>query len=391
MDSKPENTGFYRILVAIETDATRFYGSNASRPRLLSQSDSEQMLAHIASDLKSLLPDISRCSLIAAGALFDQTQVLRPSYPVFRALEAVSTSDKQAQFKPGLVSVGARDGVMPSADLQPLPDIPLGLLQLLPVVFQGPADLVEEMGQAMEYRFIEEGQLSAHSSAWLETAFGISVNHARLMTLTDLNAMFRLQLDHFGFLPLWELLDAAMTGGEGPISVTTEAGQVFRWENGNVHTVFETFDSWASDGRGTKIAAERQALSAGYGDWTREIRQFLTTLNAHGLEVRFYRAGQDAPLEGTFLKESSESTPGTGEATITEHSYSELGTIAVTVRDNGHVINYYPLCPRGLNDIQTHIRTHVPGVHSVAFPGTILHDEKTRKLIPDAGNFSARH
>jgi hypothetical protein len=391
MSTKPESTGFYRILIAIETDATRFYGANASRPHLLTQNDSEQMLAHISSDLKSLLPEISRCSLIAVGALFDQTQVLRPSYPVFRALEAVSTNDKQVVFKPGLVSVGARDGEMPSPDLQPLLDIPLGLLQLLPVVIQGPKDLVNELGQAMEYRFMEEGQLSAHSSAWLETAFGISVNHARMMTLTDLSAMFRMQLSHFGFLPLWELLDAALTNSKGPISVATDGGQEFRWEDGAVHTVFETFDSWASVGKGAQATAERQALSAGYGDWTREVRQFLTTLNAHGLDVRFYLDGNDTPLEGTFLKESSESTPGTGDSTITEHSYSELGTIALTVRDNGRVENYYPLCPRGLNDIQTHIRTHVPGVHSVAFPGTILHDERTRKLVPDAGNFSARH
>jgi hypothetical protein len=86
--------------------------------------------------------------------------------------------------------------------------------------------------------------------------------------------------------------------------------------------------------------------------------------------------------------EPSESTSGSGDSTITEHSFSELGTIAVTVRNGGRVENYYPLCSGGLNDIQAHIRTHVPGVHSVAFPGTILHDEITRRLIPDAGNFS---
>ncbi len=391
MNKPLEGTGFYRVLVAIETDATRFYGTHASRPKLLGASDSEQMLAHIATDLKALLPEISKCSLIAAGALFDQTQILRPSYPAFRALEAVSTNDNPEKFKPGLVSIGVRDGEMPSSELQPLPDIPLGLLQLLPVVVQGPAELVSELGQSMEYRFIEEGQVSAHSASWLETAFGISVNHARFMTLTDLNAMLRLQLDHFGFLPLWELLDAALSGSAGPVSACTAKGQEFSWEDGAVHTLFETFDSWASQGGGARVSAERQALAAGYGDWTREIRQYLTTLRAHGLDVRFHLAGDDVPLEGTFLKEQSTSAPGTGDSTITEHSYGELGTIAVTVRNDNHVENYYPLRPRGLNDIQGHIRTHVPGVHSVAFPGTILYDEKTRKLVPDAGNFSARH
>lgn len=391
MSRENRETGFYRILVALEADATRFYGMNASRPGLLGQTDAEQMLAHIASDLKALFPGISGCSLIAAGALFDQTQLLRPGYPVFKALEDVSNSGSTGPFKPGLVSIGARDGKMPAAQLQPLREIPPGPLQLLPLVVHGPAEQVRELGQAMEYRFIEEGQLSAHSAAWLETAFSLSVNHARLMTLTDLSAMLRMQLDHFGFLPLWELVDAALSESEGPVVVTTPGGQQFTWKDGAVHTEFETFDSWATRGRGARIAAERQALSAAYGDWTREIRQYLTTLTAHGLDVRFHLPGEETPLEGTFLMEPSESTAGSGDSTITEHSYSELGTIAVTVRNDGRVENYYPLCSGGLNDIQAHIRNHIPGVHSVAFPGTILHDEITRKLIPDTGNFSPSH
>ena len=389
MCQQNRETGFYRILVALEADATRFYGMNASRPGLLGQTDAEQMLAHVASDLKALFPGISRCSLIAAGALFDQTQLLRPGFPVFKALEDVSKTGGAGRFEPGLVSIGAQDGKMPDTRLQPSREIPLGPLQLLPVVIHGPAERVSELGRDMEYRFIEEGQLSAHSAAWLETAFGLSVNHARLMTLTDLSAMLRMQLDHFGFLPLWELVDAALSENEGPVVVRTAGGQVFTWKDGAVHTEFETFDCWATRGRGARIAAERQALSAAYGDWTREMRQYLTTLTAHGLEVLFYLAGDETPLEGTFLMEPSESTSGSGDSTITEHSFSELGTIAVTVRNGGRVENYYPLCSGGLNDIQAHIRTHVPGVHSVAFPGTILHDEITRRLIPDAGNFSS--
>lgn len=391
MGSQSDGSAFYRILLAIETDATRFYGANAARPALLGETDSEQMLAHLAADLKALLPDISGCSLIATGALFDQTQILRPLYPVFQALEAVATSNESGNFKPGLVSLGARDGKMPARDLQPLPDIPLGLLQLLPIVIHGPADQVNELGQAMEYRFMEEGQVSAHSAAWLETAFGISVNHARMMTLTDLNAMLRMQLDHFGFLPLWELLDAALSGSAESLTVQTESGLQFSWSGGAVHTDFETFDSWASRGRGARLSAERLALAAGYGDWTREVRQYLTTLNAHGLEVRFHLPGNGTALEGTFLREQSDALPGSGDSTITEHSYSELGTVAVTLRNGESVENFYPLCPQGLNDIQVYIRKNVPGVHMVAFPGTILYDEKTRLLIPDPAQSRPRH
>lgn len=391
METYPDGSTFYRVLLAIETDATRFYGARARRPALLGTTDAEQLLAHLAADLKSLMPEVSNCSVIAAGALFDQTQVLRPSYPVFRGLERISTSNDPENFKPGLVSVGAKDGKMPSNDLQPLPDIPLGLLQLLPVVIHGPADLVNEIGQAMEYRFMEEGQVSAHSAAWLESAFGITVNHARMMTLTDLNAMLRMQLDHFGFLPLWELLDAALSGEVGPVTVRTESGLQFEWRDQAVHTLFETFDSWACSGNGARVTAERQNLAAAYGDWTREIRQYLTTLEAHELEVRFSLPGDAPALKRTIFMEKSGVEPGAGDSTITEHSYSELGTIAVTVVNDGRVENYYPLRPQGLNDIQAHIRNNVPGVHTVAFPGTIRYDEKSRRLVPDSGQSSTRH
>jgi len=383
METQGEDTGFYRVLIAIETDATRFYGANASRPGLLGTSDSEQLLSHVAADLKALLPEISNCSLIAAGALFDQTQVLRPSYPAFSALEAVSTNSEAQTFKAGLISVGASEGKMPSAELQPLPDIPLGLLQLLPLVIHGRAGLVSELGQEMEYRFLEEGQVSAHSAAWMETAFGISINHARFMTLTDLNAMLRMQLDHFGFLPMWELLDAALSGQGDPLTVKTQSGQQFELRDGIVYTTFETFDSWAA-GSGAEIAAARLALAAAYGDWTREVRQYLTTLAAHGVEVRFRLADSLEDLTGTFYTEHSSVSPSAGNSTITEHSYSELGTIAVTVRNGERIENYYPLCPQGLNDIHACLRERIPGVHTVAFPGSILYDEKSRKIIPDA-------
>lgn len=391
MTSHKEDTAFYRALVAIETDATRYHGANASRPGTLGNSDAEQLLAHLAADLKSLLPEISNCSLIAAGALFDQTQILRPGFPVFSALEAVSTSSKPDRFKPGLVSIGSRDGKMPVETLQPLDDIPLGLLQLLPVAIHGPAELVAELGQAMEYRFLEEGQISAHSAAWLQTAFDIHINHARFMTLTDLNAMLRMQLDHFGFLPMWELLDAALNGSTDNLSLTTDSGRKLEWRHGAVYTVFETFDYWANIGSGAEEMAARQSLAGSYGDWTREMRQYLTTLNAHGLEVRFQLAGEEQLLEGSFFVEDSRTAPRASDSSITEHSFEELGTVAITAGDEDSIENYYPLNPQGLNDIHSYLRSKVAGGRTVAFPGTILYDEKTRRLIPDSSESTGRH
>ena len=385
MAARAGETAFYRALVAIETDATRYYGPEASRPAVLGPRDAEQMLAHVAADMRALLPGLAECSLIAAGALFDQTQILRPGYPIFAALEATAVAPVGAArpFKPGLVSIGATAGVMPAENLQPGAEIPLGLLQLLPVVVHGPASLVDELGQAMEYRFLEQGQLSPHSAAWLQTAFRICVNHARLMTLTDLNAMLRLQLEHFGFLPLWELLDAALSGRADALRVGTPSGRTLEWQDGAVHAVFETFDFWAREGGGVGLPAARLALAGAYGDWTREMRQYITTLRAHGVDICFHLPDSGPVLTGTYVREVSAAAPQDGDAAVTEHSFGDLGTVAVTAAADGRIENYYPLRPRGLNDIQARLREVVRGGHTVAFPATILYDEQTRSLWPD--------
>ena len=386
MTEVTDRPGLYRVLVAVETDATRYYGPDASRPALLEATQAEQMLAHLAADLQALLPDISRCGLIAPGALYDQTQVLRPGYPVFAALEATATGDA-GRFQPGLASIGAAGGRMPVDDLQPFDDVPLGMLQVLPLAIHGPAALVAELGHAMEYRFLEEGQLSAHSANWLAAAFGISINHARLMTLTDLNALLRLQLEHFGFLPLWDLLDAALTGREEELAVTTAAGQTFQWRDAAVHTDFQTFDYWANEGGGAGLPAGNSALAEAYADHTREMRQYLTTLGAHGLTVEFHLPGAEDCLTGSFFREVTDAAPEEPDPVVTEHSLGGLGTVAITVVREGQIENYYPLRPNGLNDIHACLRDRITGGHTIAFPGALVYDETTRRLCPDAADF----
>ena len=381
-------TAFYRILVAIETDATRYYGANARRPGVLAAADAEQLLAHLAADLRALLPQVTACSLIAVGAVYDQVQLLRPGYPVFRALEAVARDDRASggearPFRAGLVSVGGANGVLPQPGLQPLDDIPLGLMQLLPVVVHGPAERVRELGQAMEYRFLEEGQLSAHSAAWLEQAFGIDVNHARFMTVTDLNAMLRMQLEHFGFLPLWELLDSALHDDDATLTVKGGMGQCFELRDGAVHAEFQSFDHWANQGAGAGHPAARQQLAAAYADWTREVRQYATTLAAHGLPVRFRLPGETTELDGSWFREPGRHARGSFDAAVTEHSFGDLGTIAVTVVHEDRSDNFYPLTAQGLNDIHDHLRGRIPDKHTVAFPGTLLYDERDRCLVAD--------
>ena len=372
------------ILVGIETDPTRYHGEHASRPALLEKAAAEQVLAHIAADLTAMFPAINRCSLSMAGALFDQTQILRPALPVYTALETLQqSSNPGTDFQARLLSIGSNEGQMPVQELQPYDNIALGLLQILPLLITGPAEYVEPLIDEMELRFLEQGQVSAHSAKALESQFQISINHARFMTFTDLNALLRLQLEHYGFLPLWELLDAAMTPSAGTLEVSTPGGLKFKWQDELVHSYFESFDWWAQYGGGAEKPASDQQLQTAYANWTREYRRYLTMLTAHGVRVSQHLPGmEDAELSSSFLLEESASTPDQSAAPVTEHSADDLGTIAVTVVSGARQMNLYPLQASGLNDLHQFIRDQGYS-GDIAFPGQLCYDEHSRQLIAE--------
>ena len=372
------------ILVGIETDPTRYHGEHASRPALLEKAAAEQVLAHISTDLTSAFPDVSRCSLSMAGALFDQTQVLRPAFPVYAALEALQqSSNPGSDFQARLLSIGSSEGQMPVQDLQPFEDIPLGLLQILPLLVSGPAEYLDRLKAEMEHRFLEQGQVSAHTAKALESQFQISINHARFMTITDLNAMLRLQLEHYGFLPMWELLDAAMTGTADKLEIETPGGLVFKWQDESVHSYFESFDWWALYGGGAKIPADDQQLQTAYANWTREYRRYVIMLRAHGVRVSQHLPGlEDAELTDTFLLEESTVVPEQPAASVTEHSADDLGVIAVTVVSGGRQMNLYPLEASGLNDLHQFIREQGYS-GDIAYPARLRYDEATRQLVAE--------
>ena len=374
----------HHILVGLETDPTRYHGENACRPAVLERAAAEQALAHVAADLTQLFPAVSRCTLTMAGALFDQTQVLRPYLPVYKALETLQQSGNPgSDFQPRLLSIGANAGQMPLEDLQPFENIPLGLLQVLPLLLSGPAEFVDDIATEMEHRFLEHGQLSAHAAKNLESQFQISLNHARFMTFTDLNALLHLQLEHYGFLPLWKLLDAAMTPSSGELEVTTAEGLRFKWRDGAVHSFFESFDWWAQYGAGAEKPAGDQHLQSAYSDWTREYRRYLTMLSAHGVKVCQHLPGlEDTGLTDSFLLEESTAKPGPQAATVTEHSVDDLGIVAVTVVTGPRQINLYPLQADGLNDLHQFIREQ-GYTGDVAYPGYICYEESARLLAAD--------
>lgn len=371
-------------MVAIEIDPRRVRAGSGGRPEMLSHGDAEQMLAHLSADIADLLANIRKCRLATAGALYDQCQILRPAMPIYTALSRVAGDSNGSANSPGLSAVGINGGDIPDPALRPDTSIPPGILLLLPLLAAGPADLLDGLATEMEHRFMAEGQVSAHTASWLESAFGIGIGHARFMTLTDLNAMFRMQLERFGYLPLWTLIDAAVSG-IGQETVTTDQGACFEWRDGQVHAVFQTFDYWAGES-GRESDRKNEGLAHGYAEWSRELRRYVSTLAAHRVPLAFtLPAGCTGEVGQHFLyEEVAGPAPGGSPASITEHGWPDLGTVAITVLMPDAMRHYYPLSPQGLNLIHEALNGLELAGEGMAFPGTINFNEQTRRLRPVA-------
>ncbi len=376
--------GHRYILVAIESERGRNAPAGGNRPLLLERSAAEQALTLVAAELARILPGVGRFALSMAAALYEQTQILRPGMPVFAALQDLQASASPGEgFAPRLLSIGASQGRMPYRALQPETDAPPSALSVLPLLVSGPADAMDGLSAAMEERFLERGDIGADARARLDSLFGLESAHARFMTLADLNALLRLQLELFGFLPLWELLDAAVNPRQGGLNVSTDRGLEFACKDGVVHSYFETFDWWAAAGAGKNTPADEPELQNSYADWTREYRRYVTMLEAHGVTVEQHPGSRrDTVLTESFLLERSARKPGEEDAPVTEHGLDDLGTVAVTVVSGGRQMNFYPLRADGIGRLHDHMRAQ-GYTGDTAFPGRLCVDAASRRLRAD--------
>lgn len=400
----------YAGLLAIELDPHRSDPAGAP-PGPLSVAAATALAGHLAKDLNPVLGGIKHLGLILPGALYDQTEILQPGFPLFGALaELYRGSARDSTFAPHLIALGADQGFFPVAAINPQRRPGSGPLLLLPFCFVGPNDDIARLARVMEDTLMQNGQVSPATSEAVQQAFGLAALNLSFATVSDLCALLRVQLEANDFLPLWELLEHAWFERPGVRSVGLEAGNRFLVAGDHAHTLFYTFDDWAQFGPGRALPAAE--LAAGYLNWVRAQRQYALALEAYGLHVRRVLANprleetlatandetalaafRDIPcLSGDYLVERifhNDSERPEREMRITHQADAELGTLAYTVTTldaDGHLAgleHHYPLQPQGLQAIAAQLtqRCSEQGAERrVLHPGRLLYSESGRGL-----------
>lgn len=400
----------YAGLLAIELDPQHI-DPMGTPPAPLSVAAATALAGHLAKDLSPILGGIEHLGLILPGALYDQTEILRPGFPLFEALaDLYRGSARGSTFTPHLIALGADRGFFPVAAINPLRRPGSGPLLLLPFCFVGPADDIARLARVMEDSLLQNGQVSAATGEMVRQTFGLAALNLSFATIGDLCALLRVQLEANDFLPLWELLEHAWFERPGTRSAALDAGNRFLVAGDHAHTLFYTFDDWAQFGLGRTLAAAE--LGAGYLNWARAQRQYALALEAYGLHVRWVLANprleetlataddeaalaafRDIPcLSGDYLIERifhNDSENPERQMLITHQADPELGTLAYTVTSldaDGQLIrleHYYPLQPRGVRVITERLIQHCieqGAERQVLHPGRLLYSETGRSL-----------
>lgn len=362
--------------------------------------------SRVAADLAGITSGVERASLVVPGALYDQTELLRPGFPLLQALEDIFRATLgSGQFVPQLLALGAEAGGFPNAALNPQRRPGSGPLLLLPFILVGPEDDIAALSQALEDRLLQHGEVSAATRAAVLQAFPLPASNMSYATVADLGALLQVQLEHSGFRELWRLLEHALLQRPGVERVTLVSGNSFLIRASEVYVPFYTFDDWAQIGPGRD--REDNGLAAGYGEWMRGYRQYVMTLTAYGLSVRIQlgdpeldglepdmalaRMQARPALAGDYLVETivpPVAEKQEAELAITHQADPEAGTLAYTVASLGQdgeilsVAHYYPLQPQGVQAIIDHlIQRSGAGVgRRVTHPGRLVYSATDRRL-----------
>lgn len=380
-------------------------------PAPLSVAAATALAGHLAKDLAQILGDINHLGLIVVGALYDQTEILRPGFPLTETLaDLYAGSFRKPDFQPQLMALGADRGFFPVKAINPLRRPGSGPLLLLPFCFVGQADDIVELARAMEDILLQSGEVSQATREAVQHLFGVRALNLSFATLSDLCALLRVQLESNGLLPLWNLLEHGWFQKTGVLSIILDEGNRFLAEKEDVHTLFYTFDDWAQFGPGRHLSVAE--LGEGYCHWTRAQRQYKATLEGYGVHVRWVLANPQLAvaldqsegeaaiaafraipcLSGDFLVESifqNHSERPERQLLITNQADHELGILAYTVTSldaDGQLLrleHHYPLQPEGLSVVIDRLiqRCAEQGAERrVLHPGQLLYSETGRSL-----------
>lgn len=254
----------------------------------LAQQAAGELAALVAADLGRLVPEAAGLDLGLVAASFDPVELLRPAWPLHRELQRlvahapVGLPDAPAR----VIAFGARDGAMPPA-LAPDPAYADGAFRLLPLLLQGDAEAMEDVGERLEQVLLDAGMAGAATALCAQSAFGVAIEHARYLTLHDLAAMMAMQYEHAGLASAWPLLESALLAPDDVAWLDAPPEPLVRVQAGQAQVALLDEAAWRTGGWAPEGVDDPARLARAFDRFQMRQRQLAALLEAHGIAVSY--------------------------------------------------------------------------------------------------------
>src|SRR5690606_3474275 len=249
----------------------------------LDQAQAGALAELLARDLAGFVAGAGDLDLCMVAAHYDPAELLRPGWPLHEELLQLGS---RAPGRRGgrVIAFGTHEGTLPGA-LTPSPALAEGPLRLLPFVLSGAPEDVAAVSDALEELLLETGMAGAGTALLAQEACGLSVVHARYLTIHDLCAMTAMQYEHAGLAALWPIVETALLSPAREAWLDSPPEPLLRYAQGEVRIAMLSPDAWRR--RHAAGDEDRERLSRGFRHFEARQRQFAALLQAHAIPVTF--------------------------------------------------------------------------------------------------------
>ena len=261
---------------------------------VIERSVASELTDAIGADLARLVPQLAGHGLAVLAAHFDPAELLRPGWPIHSLLRAVLHGAPAGRGLREVLAVAGQGGRLP-AEFSPDANLVGGPLRLVPITVAVSEPVRAEVHADLEAILLESGMAGAATALSAQRLFGVPIEHARYLSLSDLLALIAVQYQHAGLEPLWPLIETALLEPDAVCWLDAAPEPLLRCAGGVVSMAVMSADVWSALWADPAATPGSERGQADYRHFCNRSRQIAAVLRAHGIELRELpcRAGQD--------------------------------------------------------------------------------------------------
>lgn len=188
----------------------------------------------IANEVSKLLcqtyPLLQQVSMIITGALYDQSQIIRPNFPIFKTLGDITHSGSQGHtFTPKCIAIGSDDHF--SVPVLNPEKKQRGPLAILPILLLGEQSDIENLTYDLEETLMQDVKITAEIKQKLTHYFDCNIINLGFATLADTVGMLASQLIQIGLEPIWHILKSVLFNIPNAYLAALDTGHRLLWDN----------------------------------------------------------------------------------------------------------------------------------------------------------------